>query len=188
MQVQVLVLICAALLAASAPPSREFDVDVFQNGSYSILFRLNWIETDAWINSGPVFVLNNNKPYFSDDGSLKLLSFNETSGGKAGPFGYFRRYTWAWVSADGTTTLVTEIDKYYGTALVVFRQVLGTMLANTGGLPSGLASSFPSFWFTDSQKDRGWMTYSANSTQRMHASVHHDGVGTWCNLCYAAVS
>ena len=171
MHLRVLVLFGVALSTAAASPSREFDVDVFQNGSYSILFRLNWIETDAWINSGPVLVMNNNQTYTSDDGSLKLLSFKETSSGQEGPFGYFRRYTWQWASADGTTQLVTEIDKYYNIALVVFRQVLGSTLTNTGGSPNGLASSFPSFWFSDSQKERGWMTYSGNSMPHMHACM-----------------
>ena len=180
MHVQVLVLIGVALLAAAAPPTREFDVDVFQNGSYSILFRVNWIKTEAWINSGPVLVRNNNKTYASDDGSLKLVSFNVTSSSQQGPFGYYRRYTWEWASADGTTGLVTEIDEYYGTAVVVFRQVLRTKLTNSGGSPNGLASSFPSFWFSDSQEERGWMTYSGNSTQRntcmfvfVRACVHY---------------
>lgn len=171
MHVRVLVLVGVAFLTAAASPSREFDVDVFQSGSYSILFRLNWIETDAWINSGPVLVKNNNKTYTSDDGTLKLDSFKETSTEEKGPFGNFRRYTWQWVSEDDTTRLVTEIDKYYEIALVVFRQVLGSTLTNTGGSPSGLASSFPSFWFSDSQKKRGWMTYSGNSTPHMHACM-----------------
>ena len=160
---KLLALASVAVLAGATPPSREFDVDVFPNGSYSILFRLNWIETDAWINSGPVLVMNKNKAYTSEDGSLKLASFNETSGSTPGLFGYFRRYSWEWVSEDGTTSLLTEIDKYYGTALVVFRQVLGSKLVNSGS-PNGLASSFPTFWFSDSQKDRAWMTYSGNST------------------------
>lgn len=90
--------------------------------------------------------MNNSRTYTSDDGSLKLLSFKETSSGQEGPFGYFRRYTWQWASVDGTTQLVTEIDKYYSIAMVVFRQVLGSALTNTGGSPNGLASSFPTFW------------------------------------------
>ena len=166
-----------ARLEAAASPQREFEVQVYPDGSFSIGFRINWIQSECWLKSGPLMVRSNDKVYSSEDGSLTLKpgSFYEVSNIYEAPM---RTYAWTWVTADNAVEVYTAIEIHYQfpahpyphwyaygspNQRILFTLSMNSGLNNTNGSPDGLQASFPSFIPTDSQDSRGWMTYNGVS-------------------------
>ena len=94
------------VLSAAAQTQREIEIKVSPDGSYWIGFRVNWLQTEYWLKSGPLMVRNNDKVYTTEDGSLILKpdSFNEFANILMGPV---RRYSWTWVTSDNSLELDT---------------------------------------------------------------------------------
>ena len=178
-----LILIIAefAQLTVTSHPQKEVAVEVFPDGSYWIGFRVNWLQTEYWLKSGPLMVRNNDKVYTTEDGSLTLKpgSFNEFADIYDGPF---RRYSWTWITADNAVEISTYIEVHYRfpdhphphwyaygspNQRILFSLSLDSGLNNTQGSSDEILASFPSFIPTDSQNTRGWMTYSGGSESNL---------------------
>ena len=176
------------VLSTAAQTQREIEIKVSPDGSYWIGFRVNWLQTEYWLKSGPLMVRNNDKVYTTEDGSLTLQpgSFNEVANTKMGPV---RRYSWTWVTSDNSLEVSTTIEMYYqppahpypnwyyyrgSNERMSFELSINSGLNNTQGSPDEILASFPSFIPTDSQNTRGWMTYSGGSElyQYERAFVH----------------
>ena len=186
----VLIILFAGLivLSTAAQTQREIEIKVSPDGSYWIGFRVNWLQTEYWLKSGPLMVRNNDKVYTTEDGSLTLQpgSFSEFANIMMGPV---RRYSWTWVTSDNSLEVSTNIEMYYqppahpypnwyyyrgGNERMSFQLSINSGLNNTQGSPDEILASFPSFIITDSQNTRGWMTYSGGSEfyQYERAYVH----------------
>ena len=192
------------VLSAAAQTQREIEIKVSPDGSYWIGFRVNWLQTEYWLKSGPLMVRNNDKVYTTEDGSLILKpdSFNEFANILMGPV---RRYSWTWVTSDNSLELDTTIEMYYqppahpypnwyyyrgGNERMSFQLSINSGLNNTQGSSDEILASFPSFIPTDSQNARGWMTYSGGSElcqQNMHLYILYicgsTGEDVFAKLC-----
>ena len=121
-----------------------------------------------WFNSGPVSVRWNGSWYSTDDETLKLHNSSQFDGEDV--WGKFQSMKQWWMSAEGSFSYVTYINKYYNDSVYVFVQEFldGTDNASTGD-DSQTISSFPSFLVEDLGLQRGYITWHGNQDKYLVA-------------------
>ena len=176
---QVLYVLSGLFIAASAVVTSELDVTITPDGSYSLAFKTGGSKA-YWFLSGPLMVMSNDKMYSSEDGSLKIDSYNVYNYTRKSYFGYIVDYEWTWSSPDGAVKVSTEIDVYYTdpsyqatVPVVVFQMSINTPISNSKGDAGGIQASYPTFkpLAGSDPGDRGWMTYSGNSKWFAYNSI-----------------
>ena len=169
---QIVCLFSVHFLLGSAVVTPELEVTITADGSYSVGIK-NGGSKEYWFLSGPLMVMNNDKMYSSEDGSLKIDSYNVYNFTRQSYFGYIVEYEWTWSSPDGAVKVDTEIDVFYNDSsyqwpvpVAVFQMSIGSALSNKEGTPMGIQASYPTFkpLVGSEPGERGWMTYSGNST------------------------
>ena len=155
-------LLFALLLVLSDCKQKDVTVKVSKkNGSFQVLLR-----KELWFNSGPFMVRNNSRSFSTEDGSLKLVYFDESLGGDI--LGSYTAHQVAWTTTDGAVNLITSVNVYENEPAISFTiSFPGGLNKSATGNAYDIISSFPSFLVEELDLQRAFLSYGGNFASKV---------------------